>query len=99
MSMKKRLIGIVLILGLALPVYALGCTSGNNYRTRNGVVSRDEAKEMTQNYLATIDGVKLHPGNIQLDGRMYYVDVIDESGNSVVQMQIDMLTGDMRPAF
>jgi len=99
MQMKKRLIGIVLILGMALPAYALGCTSGNNYRTRNGVVTRDEAKEMTQNYLATIDGTKLHPGDIQLDGRMYFVDVIDESGKPVVKMQIDMFTGDMRPAF
>ena len=99
MFMKKRLIGIVLMLSLALPVIALGCTSGNNYRTRNGLVSKEEAKEMTQNYLATIDGVKLRPGDIQLDGRNYFVDVIDESGKSVVKMQIDMLTGDMRPAF
>jgi hypothetical protein len=99
MNMKKRLIGIVLVLSMALPAYALGCTSGNNYRTRNGVVSRDEAREMTQNYLATIDGAKLQPGEVQLDGRLYYVDVVDEGGKSVVKMQIDMLTGDMRPAF
>lgn len=100
MNMKKRLIGIVLLLSMALPAYALACTSGNNYRTRNGgVVSRDEAKEMTQNYLATIDGAKLQPGEVQLDGRLYFVDVIDEGGKSVVKMQIDMLTGDMRPAF
>ncbi len=99
MNMKKRLIGVVLIFGLALPAYALGCTSGNNYRTSNGVVTRDEAKEMTQNYLATIDGARLHPGGVQLDGSIYYVDVIDEGGKSVVKMQIDMLTGDMRPVF
>jgi hypothetical protein len=99
MHMKKRLMGIVLIIGLALPAYAVGCTSGNNYRTRTGVVNRDEAKEMTQRYLASIDGVKLHPRTIQLDGRLYYVDVIDEGGKSVVKMQIDMLTGDMRPVF
>jgi len=99
MNMKKRLIGIVLVLSMALPAYALGCSSGNNYRTRNGVVSRDEAREMTQNYLATIDGATLQPGEVQLDGRLYYVDVVDEGGKSVVKMQIDMLTGDMRPAF
>jgi len=99
MNMKKRLMGIVLVFGFVLPTYALACTSGNNYRTRNGVVSQDEAKEMTQNYLATIDGANLHPGKVQLDGRTYYVDVIDKSGKSVVKMQIDMLTGDMRPVF
>jgi len=99
MKMNKRLIGLVLVLSMTLPAYALGCTSGNNYRTRNGVVSRDEAKQMTQNYLATIDGAKLQPGEVQLDGRLYFVDVIDEGGKSVVKMQIDMLTGDMRPAF
>ena len=97
--MKKKLLSIVLLLTLALPAYALACTSGNNYRTRTGVVTRDEAKQMTQNYLATIDGTNLHPGDIQLDGRTYSVDVVDESGKSVVKMNIDMLTGDMRPVF
>ena len=97
--MKKKLLSIVLLLTIALPVYALACTSGNNYRTRTGVVTRDEAKQMTQNYLATIDGTNLHPGDIQLDGRTYSVDVVDESGKSVVKMNIDMLTGDMRPVF
>jgi hypothetical protein len=99
MSTKKKLIGIGLISALALPAYALGCTSGNNYRTSQGVVSTIEAKQMTQNYLATIDGAKLQPGEIRLDGRTYLVDVVDEGGKSVVKMNIDMLTGDMRPVF
>jgi hypothetical protein len=99
MKTKKKLISIVLLLTIALPAYALGCGSGNNYRTGKGVVSRDEAQQMTQNYLASIDGARLQPGDIQLDGRTYLVDVIDESGKSVVKMNIDMLTGDMRPVF
>jgi len=99
MKMKKRLVSVVLLLTFALPAYSLACGSGNNYRTRTGVVTKDEAKQMTQNYLASIDGAKLQPGEIQLDGRVFLVDVIDESGKSVVKMNIDMLTGDMRPVF
>ena len=99
MKTKKRIISIVLFLAIALPAYAFGCTSGNNYRTSTGAVSQDEAKQMTQKYLASIDGAKFKPGNIQLDGRSYLVDVIDENGKSVVKMNIDMLTGDMKPVF
>ena len=99
MKTKKRLISIVLLLAIALQTYALGCTSGNNYRTGTGVVTKDEAKQMTQNYLASIDGARFKPGDIQLDGRTFLVDVIDESGKSVVKMNIDMLTGDMKPVF
>ena len=99
MNKKKRLISIVLLLALALPAYAFGCGSGNNYRTSTGVVTQEEAKQMTQKYLASIDGAKFKPGNIQLDGRTYLVDVIDGSGKSVVKMNIDMLTGDMKPVF
>jgi hypothetical protein len=99
MKTKKRLISIVLLLAIALPAYALGCTSGNNYRTNTGVVTRDEAKQMTQNYLASIDGAQFKPGNIKLDGRTYLVDVVDNSGNAVVQLNIDMLTGSLRPVF
>jgi hypothetical protein len=99
MKTKKILTALVLIVTLSLPVYGLACTSGNNYRTRTGVVSQEEAKQMTQNYLASIDGTNLRPGKIQLNGRTYLVDVIDESGKPVVKMNIDMLTGDMRPVF
>ena len=99
MKTKKRLISTVLLLALALPAYALACSSGNNYRTSTGVVTKDEAKQMTQNYLASIDGAKFKPGEILLDGRTYLVDVVDGSGKSVVKMNIDMLTGDMRPVF
>ena len=99
MKTKKKLISIVLLLAIALPAYAFGCTSGNNYRTSTGVVTKDEAKQMTQNYLASIDGARFKPGNIQLDGRTYLVDVVDESGNAVVQLNIDMLTGSLRPVF
>ena len=99
MKTKKRIITIVLLLAIALPAYALGCGSGNNYRTSTGVVTKEEAKQMTQNYLASIDGAKFKPGDIQLDGRTYLVDVIDESGNAVVQLNIDMLTGSLRPVF
>ena len=99
MKTKKKLISIVLFLAIALPTYALGCTSGNNYRTGTGVVTKDEAKQMTQNYLASIDGARFKPGDIQLDGRTYLVDVVDGTGNSVVKLNIDMLTGSLRPVF
>ena len=99
MKTKKRLISIVLLLAIALPTYTLGCTSGNNYRTGTGVVTKDEAKQMTQNYLASIDGARFKPGDIQLDGRTYLVNVVDSSGNAVVQLNIDMLTGSLRPVF
>ena len=99
MKTKRTLTALVLILTLSLPAYGLACSSGNNYRTNTGVVTQEEAKQMTQNYLASIDGTNLKPGNIQLNGRTYLVDVIDESGKPVVKMNIDMLTGDMRPVF
>ncbi len=99
MKTKKGLICALLIVTLALPAYGLACTSGNNYRTKTGAVTQDEARQMTQNYLASIDGANLQPGNIQIDGRTYKVDVIDENGKSVVKMNIDMLTGDIRPVF
>lgn len=99
MKVNKKIISIVLFITIALPTYALGCTSGNNYRTSTGVVTMDEAKLMTQNYLASIDGARFKPGNIQLDGRTYLVDIVDESGNAVVKLNIDMLTGSLRPVF
>ena len=99
MKTKKRIISTVLLLALALPAYAIGCGSGNNYRTGTGVVTKDEAKQMTQKYLASIDGAKFKPGDILLDGRTYLVDVVDGSGNSVVKLNIDMLTGSLRPVF
>ena len=99
MKTKKGIISIVLLFAIALPAYAFGCGSGNNYRTSTGVVTKDEAQQMTQNYLASIDGARFKPGDIQLDGRTYLVDVVDESGKSVVKMNIDMLTGDMKPVF
>jgi hypothetical protein len=99
MKTKKGIISIVLLLAIVLPAYAFGCGSGNNYRTSTGVVTKDEAQQMTQNYLASIDGARFKPGDIQLDGRTYLVDVVDESGKSVVKMNIDMLTGDMKPVF
>jgi hypothetical protein len=99
MKTSKKIICIVLLIAMALPTYALGCTSGNNYRTNTGVVTKDEAKLMTQNYLASIDGVQFKPGNIQLDGRTYLIDIVDQTGNAVVQLNIDMLTGSLRPVF
>jgi hypothetical protein len=99
MKTKKGIIGVVLFLALALPAYALGCTSGNNYRTGTGVVTKEEAKQMTLKYLASIDGARFKPGNIQLDGRTYLVDIVDESGNAVVKLNIDMLSGSLRPVF
>jgi hypothetical protein len=99
MKTKTRIISIVLLLAIALPAYAFGCGSGNNYRTSTGVVTKVEAQQMTQNYLASIEGARFKPGDIQLDGRTYLVNVVDEGGNAVVQLNIDMLTGNLRPVF
>lgn len=99
MKTKNRIISIVLLLTLALPAYTAACTSGNNYRTSTGIVTMDEAQQMTQKYLASIDGARFKAGNIQLNGRTYLVDIVDMSGNSVVKLNIDMLTGNLQPVF
>jgi len=98
--MKKILIMTLIFGGLVLPAAAFACgCSGNNYRTGNGPVSPEEAQQITQNYLASIDNGHLKPGVIQQEGNAYLAEILDETGKPVAKMSIDALTGEIRPVF
>ena len=96
--MKKVYITVMLA-ALLVPGIARACgCQGNQYRTGTGLVTYEEAEAITRNYLSTIDA-SLQPGTIELDGQIYSVQVTDDTGNQVAKLNIDMLTGDVRPAF
>jgi len=98
--MKKVLIVALIVGGLMLPAAAFACgCSGNSYRTGTGPVTMEEAQQITERYLATIDNGRLQPGDIQLNGSAYLVEIVDENGKSVARMNIDMLSGAIRPVF
>lgn len=97
--MKKIALTIALLAVLIAPMSALACgCDGNQYRTGTGVVTMEEAKQITANYLTTID-TRLSAGDIQLEGQNYYVTVNDENNKQVARLSIDMLTGSIRPVF
>jgi hypothetical protein len=97
--MKKILITIALFAVIIAPVSALACAcQGNQYRTGTGAVSMEEAKQITANYLSTIDS-RLSADDISLEGQIYLVSVTDENNNPVAKLSIDMLTGAIRPVF
>ena len=97
--MKKLLLVAVLTAILIAPVAALACgCQGNQYRTGTGVVTLDEARQISANYLSTIDS-RLLAEDIQLEGQTYQVNVKDQDGKPVAKLSIDMLTGSIRPIF
>lgn len=97
--MKKKLLLFAFLVVLIAPVSALACAcQGNQYRTGSGLVTMDEARQITTNYLSTIDA-HLSADNIILQGQTYYVDVKDEEGKNVAKLSIDMVTGAIRPVF
>jgi len=98
--MKKILIMTLIFGGLVLPAAAFACgCSGNSYRTGNGPVSPEEAQQITERYLATIDNGHLKTGAIQQEGNAYLAEILDETGKPVAKMSIDALTGEIRPVF
>lgn len=97
--MKKIILTVALLAVMIIPVSALACgCEGNQYRTGTGLVTMDEARQITTNYLSTIDG-RLTAGDIRLEGQTFYVDVKDETEKPVAKLSIDMLTGAIRPVF
>jgi hypothetical protein len=97
--MKKILLMMALLAVIIAPVSALACgCQGNQYRTGTGVVEMEEAKQITANYLSTIDS-RLSADDISLEGQIYLVSVTDENNNPVAKLSIDMLTGAIRPVF
>ena len=97
--MKKIAITMALLAVIIAPVSALACgNQGNQYRTRTGVVSMEEAQQISANYLNTID-TRLSADDIRLEGQAYLVSIKDENSNPVAKLSIDMLTGAIRPVF
>ena len=97
--MKKTLLSLTLLALIIAPVSAFACgCQGNQYRTGTGIVSMDEAKLITTNYLGTID-TRLSAGDITLEGQTYYININDENGQHIAKLSIDMLTGAIRPVF
>jgi hypothetical protein len=97
--MKKIVITMALLAVIIAPVSAFACAcQGNQYRTGTGVVNMEEAKQITANYLSTIDS-RLSADDIRLEGQMYIVSVTDENSQPVAELSIDMLTGAIRPVF
>jgi capsule polysaccharide export protein KpsE/RkpR len=98
--MKKLLITPLVAIALfAMPISAMACGSqGNQYRTSNGLVSPEEAEEITANYISTID-TNLQVGEVSFDGQSYVVSVKDDDGNLVATLNIHKLTGAIRPVF
>jgi hypothetical protein len=97
--MKKIVITMALLAVIIAPVSAFACgCQGNQYRTGTGLVSEEEAKQISTNYLNTID-TRLSADDIRLEGQAYLVNIKDENGNPVAKLSIDILTGDIRPVF
>jgi hypothetical protein len=97
--MKKIVITMALLAVIIAPVSALACgNQGNQYRTGTGVVSMEEAKQISAYYLSTID-TQLSADDIWLEGQIFFVNVTDENSNLVAKLSIDMLTGAIRPVF
>jgi hypothetical protein len=98
--MKKMLITPLVSIALfAIPISAMACGSqGNQYRTSTGMVSPEEAGQITANYISTID-TNLQVGEVSFDGQTYVVNVNDDSGNPVATLNIHKLTGAIRPVF
>ena len=97
--MKKIILTMALLAVIIIPVSAFACgCGGNQYRTGTGLVTTEEAQQITANYLSTID-TRLTAGDIQLEGQIFYVDVKDENENPIAKLSIDMLTGAIRPVF
>lgn len=98
--MKKTIISTLIVGGLMLPAAAFACgCQGNAYRTSTGPVSPEEAQVITQRYLSTIDNGSFHPGEIKFNGNVYLAPILDENDNTVANMSIDALTGEIRPVF
>jgi hypothetical protein len=96
---KKNFLAAGIILSLSGPVTALACGSqGNQYRTGTGLVTADEAEQITTNYISTID-TNLQVGDVSFDGQVYVVNVNDDNGNMIAKLNIHMLTGEIRPVF
>lgn len=98
--MKKMLLTPLVALALfAAPLSAMACGSqGNQYRTGTGLVTPEEAEQITANYISTID-TNLQVGKVSFDGQTYVVNVDDNSGKLVAKLNIHMLTGEIRPVF
>lgn len=97
--MKKTVLTLALLALVISPVSAFACgCQGNQYRTGTGIVSIDEAKQITTSYLSTID-TRLSAGDITLEGQTYYININDENGQQIAKLSIDMLTGAIRPVF
>ena len=97
--MKKVILTMALLAVIIIPVSAFACAcQGNQYRTGTGLVTMDEARQITASYLGTID-TSLSAGDIQLQGQTFYVDVKDADDKPVAKLSIDMLTGEIRPVF
>ena len=98
--MKKMLITPLVSIALfAIPISVMACGSqGNQYRTSTGLVSPEEAEQITANYISTID-TNLQVGAVSFDGQAYVVNVNDDGGNPVATLNIHKLSGAIRPVF
>lgn len=97
--MKKLLLTLAALAFLAAPVSVLACgTQGNQYRTATGLVTQEEAQQITANYISTIDS-SLQVGDVSFDGQSYVVNVMDDQGRLIAKLNIHMLTGEIRAVF
>lgn len=98
-TMKKMFITVALLAVIIAPVSAFACAcGGNQYRTGTGPVSMEEAKQISSNYLSTID-TRLTADEIRLEGQAYLVNIKDENDNPVATLSIDTTTGAIKPVF
>jgi hypothetical protein len=97
---KKNLLAAGIVISLSIPAAAFACgCQGNQYRTGTGPVSMEEAQQITLNYLSTIDDGSLRPGNIELDGNVYLVDILDAEDAVIAKLNIDMFSGAVQTKF
>ena len=96
--MKKALfIFTILISFTTASIYACGMM--NQYSEGKPVLSEDEAKRLSLNYLSTIDDKTIKVKSIDDKPDYYVVMVINAEAEKVAELIIDKRTGTVRPNF
>ena len=96
--MKKAFLLFTLIISFT-SVSVFACGMQNQYKTDKAVLSEDEAKQLSLNYLSTIDDKTIKVESVDTKPEYYVVVVTNEEKERVAEIIIDKRTGTERPNF
>ncbi len=96
--MKKAWFLIPLFVSLAF-VSVFACGMGNQYSYGKPVMSESQAKQLSLNYLATVDDKTMKVNSIDSKPDHYVVMVANGENERVAELFIDKRTGTVRSNF